>query len=274
MNTRTSDNPPFHWNRRSYYDNQSNQPNGPDENDNLQTNTFKSETSVNVSDKVLKHERDDFDDLVDLTHRAPRKLFKKEQNNANRNSDKSVKKSTSSLPPLPPLPYSFVRLEKAKPNHANDRTNIFNSSSTSSIKSTSSLKQSTTRLIIPLNNKTNSTMEINELSRQMNDFNTINNEKENKANVNVSRGTQNRTPSENNLKKMVTRPVQVNCNSSTCSNSSSCSSSSSSSSARVSSSSSSSKSKEFEDGKKQGNKLGDVNQEWDQVFYLISFNLK
>ena len=113
---------------------------------------FKSERSINLNSSTAAqtntHERDDFDDLVDLTHRVPRKLVKKEaassnecllsqqQNacnnrqavsgggnsqpgklvsnsvSANGRKSASANKLSSSLPPLPPLPYSFVKLER------------------------------------------------------------------------------------------------------------------------------------------------------------------
>lgn len=94
---------------------------------------FKSERCINLNGQ--KHERDDFDDLVDLTHRAPRKLLKKDAASSNEclpaymahsgttsaaigngagvgRKCSSANKLSSSLPPLPPLPYSFVKLEK------------------------------------------------------------------------------------------------------------------------------------------------------------------
>lgn len=117
---------------------------------------FKSERSINLNSSPpqpttnSQHERDDFDDLLDLTHRVPRKQVKKEaassnecllpNNNgctssrqaginggggstptgkvysnsvsANGRKSASANKLSSSLPPLPPLPYSFVKLER------------------------------------------------------------------------------------------------------------------------------------------------------------------
>jgi hypothetical protein len=64
-------------------------------------------------------ERDDFDDLVDLSHRPEKVEFKKESSlekkkQRERDEEKKVYNAlcSSSLPPLPPLPYSFVKLEQ------------------------------------------------------------------------------------------------------------------------------------------------------------------
>lgn len=99
---------------------------------------YKSERSINLS-ATQKQERDEFDDLVDLTHRVPRKLLKKEATCVSNEclsaaaaaaaaasaaaasvaaqgvgrKCSSANKLSSSLPPLPPLPYSFVKLERS-----------------------------------------------------------------------------------------------------------------------------------------------------------------
>lgn len=154
--------------RRSFYDNQWTAVASSDD-----VKLYKSEKSIDINaDDVnkssSKHERDDFDDLVDMTHRVPRKLLKKETATTVQNSNENVyypmngyssrkhanKSSSSSLPPLPPLPYSFVKLEKSKLSASNSSTSLnSNSSKSTYVKSSSDTrgKQSTTRLIIPIN---------------------------------------------------------------------------------------------------------------------------
>jgi hypothetical protein len=139
-----------------------------------QPKLFKSERSINLNasfDHHLnsnKHERDEFDDLIDLTHRVPRKLFKKEANsneNLPHSARKLSNKLSSSLPPLPPLPYSFVKLERSRAG----LTTLANTGSSSSLQNytngnnnvtnniiggrplSNKQCQSTTRLIIPIN---------------------------------------------------------------------------------------------------------------------------
>ena len=120
-------------------------------------------TLNNNNNSEIKHERDEFDDLIDLSHRVPKKLLKvaasqcelesKSTNNNNKSKNGNLFAS-SSLPPLPPLPYSFVKLE-----HRNKCP--IKSSSTLSLsrlnqqaddaKSELQVKQAaTTRLIIPV----------------------------------------------------------------------------------------------------------------------------
>jgi hypothetical protein len=113
---------------------------------------FRSEKSINVANENLiaenvnqdtpsKQERDDFDDLVDLTHRVPRKQLKKE--NRSKNEEKGVEMQSKSS--LPPLPYSFVRLDKTNKTSINR----FSSLNRNYERTTST---ATTKLIIPLNN--------------------------------------------------------------------------------------------------------------------------
>jgi hypothetical protein len=89
----------------------------------IQLSVNKTSTNAESNEDSVKpqHERDDFDDLVDLSHRPEKIEFKKESSlEKKRQKEEEEKKiynalCSSSLPPLPPLPYSFVKLEhKAK----------------------------------------------------------------------------------------------------------------------------------------------------------------
>ena len=105
---------------------------------------------MNNTSVSSKHERDDFDDLIDLTHRIPKKVFKRINHIVNSSSSlncddtnswkcKSPVASSSygSKTSLPPLPYSFVNLSEKKQQQQVERAHT---------------PKTTTRLIIPLVN--------------------------------------------------------------------------------------------------------------------------
>lgn len=107
--------------------------------------------------QTINSERDDFDDLIDLTHRIPKKVFKKINLNTNTalnstNSEQGNKKSDQKQPTktsLPPLPFSFVNLNNKQPSHASATSNSF---SNKSVENPVHVPKTTTRLIIPLVN--------------------------------------------------------------------------------------------------------------------------
>ncbi|RNA00374.1 hypothetical protein BpHYR1_004740 [Brachionus plicatilis] len=119
-------------NRKSYYDNHLKE-------DTSDTNSSESENNL-ISDSSGKIEKDDFEDLIDLTHRVPRKLMKKNSPSASR---KKAPKP-SSLPPLPPLPYSFVKIERSK----GDSSLYLNKKEES--KESTGCRKAITRLIMPV----------------------------------------------------------------------------------------------------------------------------
>jgi hypothetical protein len=129
------------------------------------------ESSVPKENATVKHERDDFDDLIDLTHRIPKKVFKqinpKSADSAvtydsSQSSDYKHSLSSSNMSnhkfTLPPLPYSFVNLDKSQKNNVNTKTtpmyktstNQSNNSTYSTSSSKVHLPKTTTRLIIPI----------------------------------------------------------------------------------------------------------------------------
>jgi len=109
-----------------------------------------------------KADRDDFDDLIDLTHRVPKKVFKKINlidssnssinNNSHSNHSNSYKLNSSQSEQkrsnLPPLPFSFVNLnDKTLPVNTSKQTSQKSHSSTTAV---SAEPKQTTRIIIPV----------------------------------------------------------------------------------------------------------------------------
>jgi hypothetical protein len=154
----------------------------------IQLSNNKAASSNEPAEDLVKpkepHERDDFDDLVDLSHRPEKIEFKKESSLEKKRQKEAEEKRvynalcSASLPPLPPLPYSFVKLEhKAKLTPKS--SSFLSLSATSRVKPPSAfqnentmsrnngkseeakvVQSATTRLIIPINtekrNKSNS----------------------------------------------------------------------------------------------------------------------
>ena len=115
------------------------------------TEIFRTEKNIHLAEinfinKKIdeKLERDDFDDLIDLTHRIPRKVFKSETfKRVNNNSNGS--KLSSSKTTLPPLPFSFVKIE-----NNNSRNITYQNLKANSTNNSPHVPKGTTRLIIPI----------------------------------------------------------------------------------------------------------------------------
>lgn len=194
--------------RESFYDNQSKQNEAIIQSEiKLEPVNFRTEKSININHGPS--DKDEFDDLIRLTHRATKQdKLVKSQSQFDHNNEKN-----SSLPPLPPLPYSFVKLE------TNQKPKLTSSTSTLILKNgkqrakgseeeTKCTKQpATTRLIIPINTA-------HEKKNDSLDFFLISSTRNNN-------GSKNSTPTEidveiyhNNSKNKVKEKPQSSCSSS------------------------------------------------------------
>jgi hypothetical protein len=135
-------------------------------------------SSISTPSAVKHKERDDFDDLIDLTNRPPKKENK---TNSRTNSSTNLNEDNPNInakASLPPLPYSFVKIEKSsKINNkigSNNSLNNFKDTNTNNNKSASRTSTSTTRLFIPINNN-NSNYNTNPKKEDKKNNNNINN---------------------------------------------------------------------------------------------------
>lgn len=142
---------------------------------------YKSEKHIQIEHETVKtpepdsknQDRDDFDDLIDLTHRIPKKVFKKinliesnssstpngksqpqqQQTNSNHNqrtnnnnyqlNSDTVQNEANRKSNLPPLPYSFLNLSDNQKQPVTQQT-----SQKAEINATQ--PKQTTRIIIPV----------------------------------------------------------------------------------------------------------------------------
>ena len=136
--------------RRSFYDNYEEEVVGGaaelkhHRNKNTCRPLYKTEKLIHIEAAAVKHERDDFDDLIDLTHRIPKKVFKK----INLSESLSGQGQHGAVGRLPPLPYSFVNLDKHQQQRHKVQETVKSSSTPAANKN--HVPKNTTRLFIPL----------------------------------------------------------------------------------------------------------------------------
>ena len=133
--------------RRSFYDNYEEEVVGADMKHHRKNNyrpLYKTEKLIHIEAAAVKHERDDFDDLIDLTHRIPKKVFKK----INLSESMSGHSQQAAVGRLPPLPYSFVNLDRHQQQRHKIQETVKSSSTPTANKN--HVPKNTTRLFIPL----------------------------------------------------------------------------------------------------------------------------